>query len=226
MWWKVIKILICIFCLWIPGVYSLSHVWLFATVWAVAHQAPLPWDCSGKNTGVGSLSLFQGIFPTQGSNQGLPHCRRILYDLSHQGSPRILQWVAYPFSRGSSWSKNQTRVSCIAHRFFTNWATRKAPIWQWLGPSHWVDIRPTQSKDTKGSVWFPQVLWDVKSSEYPKWLQRARCMRGSGWQPPTVSFMAEIISLSEHSVLNHRVLLPATHSTTTLPPGSILAKVF
>ena len=48
---------------------------------------------------MGSLSLFQGIFPTQGSNPGLPHCRWILYQLSHQGSSRILGWVAYPFSR-------------------------------------------------------------------------------------------------------------------------------
>ena len=40
----------------------------------------------GQNTGVGSLSLLQGIFPTQGSNPGLPHCRQILYQLSSQGS--------------------------------------------------------------------------------------------------------------------------------------------
>ena len=40
----------------------------------------------------------RGLFPTQGSNPGLPHCRQILYQLSHQGSPRILKWVAYPFS--------------------------------------------------------------------------------------------------------------------------------
>ena len=53
----------------------------------------------GQNTGVGSLSLLQGIFPTQGSNPGLPHCRQILYQLSHKGSPRILEWVACPFSR-------------------------------------------------------------------------------------------------------------------------------
>jgi len=39
-------------------------------------------------TGVGSLSLLQGIFPTQGSNSGVPHCRWILYHLSHQGSPK------------------------------------------------------------------------------------------------------------------------------------------
>ena len=39
---------------------------------------------------------------------------------------RILEWVAIPFSRGSSWPRNQTQVSCIAGRFFTNWATREA----------------------------------------------------------------------------------------------------
>ena len=43
-----------------------------------------PWNCAGQNIGGGSLSLLQGIFPTQGSNSGLPHCRRILY-LSHKG---------------------------------------------------------------------------------------------------------------------------------------------
>ena len=59
-----------------------------------------PWNSPDQNTGVGSLSLLQGIFPTQGLNPDLPHCRRILYQLSHKGSLRILEWVAYPFSRG------------------------------------------------------------------------------------------------------------------------------
>ena len=84
-----------------------------------------PWNSPGQNTGVGSLSLLQGIFPTQGSNPGLPHCRQILYQLSHKGSPRILEWVAFPFSRGSSWPRNRTKVSCTAGRFFTNRAIRK-----------------------------------------------------------------------------------------------------
>ena len=70
------------------------------TLWAVACQVSLVHgDSPGQNTGVGCLSLLQGIFPTQGSNPGLPPCRWILYCLSHQGSPRILEWVAYPFSR-------------------------------------------------------------------------------------------------------------------------------
>ena len=46
-----------------------------------------PWNSLGQNTGVGSLSLLWGIFPTQGSNPGIPHCRLILYQLSHKGSP-------------------------------------------------------------------------------------------------------------------------------------------
>jgi len=47
-------------------------------------------DSSGKNTGVGCHALFQGILPTQGSNPGLPPCRKILHCLSHQGSPKQL----------------------------------------------------------------------------------------------------------------------------------------
>ena len=69
----------------------LSHVRLFVTPWPYS-----PWNFPGQNTGVGCLSLLQGIFPNQGSNPGLPHCRQILYQLSYKGSPRILQWVAYP----------------------------------------------------------------------------------------------------------------------------------
>ena len=85
-----------------------------------------PWNSPGKNTGLGCHSLLQGIFPTQGSNAGLLHCRQILYQLSHKGSPRILELVAYPFPSGSSRSRNRTGVSCTAGRFFTNWAIREA----------------------------------------------------------------------------------------------------
>ena len=71
------------------------------------HGLYSPWNSLGQNTGVGSLSLLQGIFPIQGSNPGLLHC--ILYQLSHQGSPRILEWVASPFSRVSSWPRELNR---------------------------------------------------------------------------------------------------------------------
>ena len=90
------------------------------------HGLYSPWNSPGQNTGVGSLSLLQGIFPTQGSNAGLWHCKWILYQLSHQGTSRILEWVACPFASRSSPPRNQTGVTCIAGRFFTSWATREA----------------------------------------------------------------------------------------------------
>ena len=80
-------------------------------------------DSQGNNTSLGCHALLQGIFPTQGSNPDLPHSRQILYGLSHQGNPRMLEWVSYPFSRGFSWPRNWTRVSCIADRFFNSWAS-------------------------------------------------------------------------------------------------------
>ena len=73
------------------------------------HGIHSSWNSPGQNTGVGSLSLLQGIFPTQGLNPSLPQCRRILYQLSHKGSARILEWIAYSFSSGSSRPRNQTR---------------------------------------------------------------------------------------------------------------------
>ena len=87
-----------------------------------------PWKSPVQNSGVGILSLLQGIFRTQGLNPGLLHCRQIPYHLSHQGSPRILEWVAYPFSNGSFPPRNWTRVPCIADRFFTSWTTKEAPL--------------------------------------------------------------------------------------------------
>ena len=85
-----------------------------------------PWDSPGKDAGVGSCSLLQGIFLTQGLNPSRPHCRWILYHLGQQGNKWTLEWVAYPFSRGSSWPRNRTGVPCIVRGFFTSWATREA----------------------------------------------------------------------------------------------------
>ena len=69
----------------------LNCVRLFEVPWTVARQAPLSMEFSPvKNTGVGSHSLLQEIFPTQGSNLGLLLSRQILYCLSRQGSPIIV----------------------------------------------------------------------------------------------------------------------------------------
>ena len=84
------------------------------------HGLYSPWNSPGQDTGVGILSLLQGIFPIQGSNLGLPHCSQILYQLSHKGSPRILECAVYTFSSGSYQCRDQTRVSCTAGGLFTN----------------------------------------------------------------------------------------------------------
>ena len=81
---------------------SLSCVRLFVSPWTVAHLALLAMGILGKNTRAGCHTLLQGIFQPRESNPGLLYCRWILYRLSHQGSPRILGQVDYPFSRGSS----------------------------------------------------------------------------------------------------------------------------
>ena len=89
-----------------------------------------PWNAPGQKTGVGSCSLLQGIFPTQGWNPGIPHCRQVLYQWSHQQSPRILEWLAYPFSSRSSrhagegigWHQFSSfqSLSCV-QQFVTPW---------------------------------------------------------------------------------------------------------
>ena len=77
-----------------------------------------PWNSPEQNTGVGSLYFLQGIFPTQGSIPGLLHCRQILYQLSHKGTPRILEWVAYPFSCGSSQPKDELGSPALRRIFY------------------------------------------------------------------------------------------------------------
>ena len=79
-------------------------------------------DSPGKNTGVGFYALLQGIFPTQGSKPGLPHCRWILYCLSHQGSPPLSKTIdnfrSFPnklyfsagWRAGRIWSELETRL--------------------------------------------------------------------------------------------------------------------
>ena len=93
-----------------------------------------PGNSPGQNTGVGSHSLLQGIFPTQDRAQVSCIADGFFTAWATQGSPRILAWVAYPFSREFSWPRDQTRVSCIASRFFTSWATREYNLSKILTP--------------------------------------------------------------------------------------------
>ena len=85
--------------------------WLFVTPWPIqSMEFSSPGDLSNP-----------GIKPS------LLHLRLVLYQLSHQERPRILEWAAYPFSSGSSQPRNRTGVSCIAGGFFNTWVTRETP---------------------------------------------------------------------------------------------------
>ena len=93
------KIYIFFICRWLNLWVQNPRIWrvdctrkLFSCV-RLSARLLCPWDSPGKNTGVGCHSLFQGIFLTQGSNPGLPHCRQILYHKSHQGSPYCLNTI-------------------------------------------------------------------------------------------------------------------------------------
>ena len=81
----------------------------------------IPWtEEPGRLQSMGS----QRVGHDWATSLSLPHCRRILYQLSHKGSPRTLEWVSCHFPSGSSRPRNWTRVSCIAGGFSTNWANR------------------------------------------------------------------------------------------------------
>ena len=117
---------------------SLSHVWLCDPMDYTLHPfsrgssnpgiepRSLPAEPQGKpkNTGVGSLTLLQWIFPTQKLNRGLLHCRWILYQLSYQGSPAIRE--ASPIRE--AWSFNHWTVREVPLFTFFNVATRKFKI--------------------------------------------------------------------------------------------------
>ena len=100
-----------------------SHSIVSNSLWP--HALYSPWNSLGQSTGVGSLSFLQGILPTQKSTPGLPQWRWILYQSSHKGSSRILEWIVYPFSNLSSQPRNWTKLSCIADGCFTSWAIRQ-----------------------------------------------------------------------------------------------------
>ena len=78
------------------------------------HRLYSPWNSPGQNTGAGSLSRVQGIFPTQGLNPGLPQCRWILYQLSHKGSPRRTRQIHKTNSQKQDNTWVSTKISGMA----------------------------------------------------------------------------------------------------------------
>ena len=146
----------------------LHHVWLSATPWtmqSMEFSRPEYWS---------SLSLVQGIFPTQESNPGLQHCRRSLYWLSHKGSPRIWEWVAYPFPSRSSQPRNQTKVSYIAGRSFASWATRETPGYsvQFSSVQSVSHVQLFATPWTAGRKWrTKEPLDESERGEWKSWLK-------------------------------------------------------
>ena len=123
-----------------------------------------PWDFPSKNTGMGCCFLLQGLFPTQGSNPGLPHCRQTLYCLSHQGSPNIaIDQRKLFFWWNVSWNASlESNLAILLGIFFPvvtyryeSWATKKAEcqridafeLWYWrrLLRVPWIARRSNQS---------------------------------------------------------------------------------
>ena len=103
-----------------------SRVWLFATPWTVALQAPLSMGFSRQEYWSGLPCPLPGDLPNPGIEPRFPALQSD--SLHHQGSPRIVEWIAYPFCTGSSQLRNWTGVFCIAAGgFFTSWAIREAP---------------------------------------------------------------------------------------------------
>ena len=121
---------------------SLSHVRLSVTPWTIYTL----WNSPGQNTGVGSLSLLQGISPTQGLNPGLPHCRWIPYQLSHQGSPLLCiiscisaHWTLTLYSIGCEVTKMQHRgwfFCCLFLCFHFGPRSLESHLHRWLTNSN------------------------------------------------------------------------------------------
>ena len=128
------------------------------------------WNSPGQNTGVASHSFLLGIFPTQGSNAGVLQWRQILHHLSHQGSPRTLQCISYPFSRGSFQPRNRTRVSCIAGGFFTSWANRGA-LENWVTYSQKIKNKITTWSRNSTSRNMPKENKNINAENWKCWTQ-------------------------------------------------------
>ena len=129
-------------------------------------------------------------FPSPGDppnpvlNPGLPHCKWILYQLSHKGSPGILEWVAYPVSSGSFPPRNITGVSCIAGGFF-NWAIREAQsCWVFLYFHLNGDLQDKNNCRDKVKVW-PQNWLSARALYVPSCALKSGCQVILAWSLET-----------------------------------------
>ena len=146
---------------------------------------------------ISSLRVRTGLFITESLKSESESCSVMSNSLPPHGlyshwilQARILEWIAYPCSRGSSQPRDQTHVSCIAGRFFTSWATRDA---YWISKaSHNVQwIVGTQL--VLLNEWTVEVMWDWTSMYWlweatfpPTWLSRSLLSREAGWRATSI----------------------------------------
>ena len=102
-----------------------------------------PWNSSGQHTGMGSLSLLQSIFPTQGSNPGLLHCRRVLYQLRHQIETKLNRWSVWVACKIWAWE----------------WPAPCVTVW-WGGSEWWG--APPSILPSPHFHWILEVLRDAR----------------------------------------------------------------
>ena len=128
-----------------------------------------PWGSPDQNTGVGSPSLLQGIFPNRGLNPGLPHCRQILYQLSHQGSPK---WsISYNNFESLCWTTETNTILLIS---YTSIKRKHFKSWDWINsPKEWLYM----GRELQGSS--PHVLQNLEVTNLGKlqWLRKC-CKKG------------------------------------------------
>ena len=139
---------VCLFC--DPMDYTsepvklLSRVWLFATPWTIAYQSPPSMEFSRQKYWSGLPFPSRGDLPDPGIEPRSPTLQADALPCEPPGKPHGLsspwnspgqnmEWVAFPFSRGSSQPRDRTQVSCIAGGFFTSWATREAHVYKFNG---------------------------------------------------------------------------------------------
>ena len=126
------------------------------------HGLYSPWNSPGQNTGVGSLSLLQGIFPTQGPNPGFPHCRQTLYQLGHKGSPAQL---------------TQVFVECqLISESTQEGLSQKDPPDPAQPELCLLNYQAVPRAELKADSWDPQFYWSRG--------ERCQCMSHQTWSSP------------------------------------------
>ena len=139
---------------------------------SLTHRLYGSWNSPGQNTGVGSLSLLQGIFPTQKLNLGLLCCRWILYQLSYQGTPYVIK-VSHQENLNNTYNlagRRQRTIKKILTRDTSQKKIYKCPINAWNNAQHLLSsgrciFKPLHTTElSKNKDWHHQVWWEFEAT--------------------------------------------------------------